>query len=80
MTELGHDILGMPDLSFVERLLVVATRAYLNWLERTKRKWCNFSNEHEVEVQVGVLRRSEPTMATYTDDRKDAFVWCCLMV
>ena len=80
MTELGHDILGMPGLSFVERSLVVAIQAYLNWLERTKRKWCNISSEHEVEVQVGALRRSEPPMDTCTDDRKEAFVWCCLMI
>ncbi|KIW64569.1 hypothetical protein PV04_09494 [Phialophora macrospora] len=48
MTELGHDILGMKGLSFIERVLAVAIQAYINWVERTRREW----NDGEEERQA----------------------------
>jgi hypothetical protein len=83
MTELGHDILGMKGLSFVERVLAVAIQAYINWVERTRRKWTNFSSEHEVEVQIGVLKKKKnrgPETNAPGDDGRDAFLWSCLMI
>lgn len=38
MTELGHEILSVPGLTFRERLLVVAIQAYIKWLERKIRE------------------------------------------
>ncbi len=80
MTELGHEILGMPGLTFIERLLAVAIQAYINWLERTIRKWSNFSSEHEVEVHVTVLKESEVHLDACDDETRDSFAWCCLML
>src|ERR1700744_816202 len=80
MTELGHEILGMPGLTFMERLLAVTIQAYINWLERTIRKWSNFSSEHEVEVHVGVLKESEAHLDAWDDETRDSFAWCCLML
>ncbi|EXJ56026.1 hypothetical protein A1O7_08957 [Cladophialophora yegresii CBS 114405] len=81
MTELGHDILGAKGLSFTERLLAVAVQAYINWVERARRKWTNFSSEHAVEVQIGVLKKSgRPGTDAQADDTRDAFLWSCLMI
>jgi len=80
MTELGHEVFSMPRLSFIERLLAVTIQAYINWLKRTIRKWSNFSGEHEVEVHIEVLKGLGINFDSCSDERRDAFEWCCLML
>ena len=80
MTELAHDILAMPRLNFIERLLAVAILSYCNWIERTQRMWSNFASEHLVEGQIGVLRKAGTEAGVWFDDRRHAFAWSCFMI
>lgn len=58
LTELSHSLLGIPELPFLDRLLVVAVQAYLNWWELHVRRWTNFSSELEVDFNVGTLAQA----------------------
>ncbi|KAJ9602988.1 hypothetical protein H2200_012283 [Cladophialophora chaetospira] len=80
MTELGHEILSMPRLTSIERLLAVTIQAYINWLERTIRNWSNFSSEHEVAVHIRALKAPEGYADACTDETRAAVAWCCLML
>ncbi|KIW86439.1 hypothetical protein Z517_01836 [Fonsecaea pedrosoi CBS 271.37] len=77
MTELGHDILAVDGLSATERVLAVAIQAYVNWLERTVRRWCNYASEHSVETQIAILAREVGLDDTCDGD---ALAWACLLV
>ncbi|KAH0847640.1 hypothetical protein FOPE_00877 [Fonsecaea pedrosoi] len=77
MTELGHDILAVSGLGATERVLAVAIQAYVNWLERTVRRWCNYASEHSVEMQIAMLAREVGLDDTCDGD---ALAWACLLV
>ncbi|KIW33260.1 uncharacterized protein PV07_00127 [Cladophialophora immunda] len=76
ITELGHDILAMAGLSTTERVLAVAIQAYVNWLERTVRRWSNFSSEHSVKMQIALLARKPDLDAC----DGDVLAWGCLVI
>ncbi|KIY04211.1 uncharacterized protein Z520_00904 [Fonsecaea multimorphosa CBS 102226] len=76
MTELAHDVLAMSGLNTTERVIAVAIQSYVNWLERTVRRWSNFSSEHNVTMQIASLNQK----SDLEDCDEDALAWACLMI
>ena len=71
-----YEILGMPKLSRVERLLATAVQAYSNFIERTEHARENKVTEQTVQTQVHVLSAQEHT----TKCDRDLLTWVCLML
>lgn len=75
ITELGHEILDMPNLTITERLLIIGCQAYVDYLEGLQPYWIN-AKKQDVRNSVQTIDRIQ----CEAECNNDVLAWCCLVL